>query len=376
MIWIVFALMTAAAAFCALWPLARKGRALASQASGVAFYKAQLAEIERDVARGQLPAAEAAGARTEAARRLIAASDSAASAKTDPRGETSRRRAAALLILIGVPLVALALYGRLGSPDQPDEPIVARLSDPAMANDLGAAVARIEAHLIAHPEDGRGFKVVAPAYMSLARYSDAVRAYGEALRLLGENPDTRANYGEALVAAAGGVVTAEARAAFDRALGEKADLPKARYYVALAVEQDGDKAKAAELYEKLLVDAPPGAPWAQSVRDRLAAIQGPNALAPAAKVDAPPAGEAAALAALDPAQREAAIRGMVAQLAAKLEAKGDDAEGWLRLIRAYAVLQEPDKAKAALAKAREALVGNDAAKRDLEALAKALGLES
>jgi cytochrome c-type biogenesis protein CcmH len=375
MIWTVFALMTGAAVLCALWPLARKRREREGEARAVAFYKAQLAEIERDVARGQLPPAEAAGARIEAARRLIAASEAGASVP-DPRSETARRRWAALVILVGVPLVALALYARLGSPDQRDEPIVARLSDPAKANDLGAAIARIEAHLIAHPEDGAGFKVVAPAYMGLARYSEAVKAYGEALRLLGEDPETRANYGEALVAAAGGVVTAEARAAFERALAAKADLAKARYYVALAAEQDGEKGKAAELYEKLLADAPPGAPWAPTVRERLEAIKRPNAPAPASKVDAPPADEAAAVAALDPDEREAAIRGMVARLAARLETNGDDAAGWLRLIRAYAVLHETDKARAALAKAREALDGKDSAKRDLETLAKQLGLES
>ena len=375
MIWVVFALITGAAALGALWPLLRRRSRPEGDARTVAFYKAQIAEIERDVGRGQLPEAEAVGARVEAARRLIAASERANSGVESAKGEDLRRRAAALIILIGVPLVAFGLYGNLGSPTESDQPILARLSDPSRGDDLGAAVAKIEAHLIAHPNDGLGFKVVAPAYMRMARYDEAVRAYSEALRLLGDNPEMRTDYGEAQVAAAGGVVTADARTAFQRALTQKPDLPKTRYYVALAAEQDGDKPRAVDLYQKLLADAPPGAAWAPVVRQRLAGLNGTEPTS-AAKVDAPPSEEAAAIASLDADQRQAAIRGMVDRLAARLESKGDDPQGWLRLIRAYTVLQEQDKAKAALAKARESLNGNDAAKRDLDALAKELGLES
>ena len=373
MIWLVFALMTGAALFCALWPLARRGVAGEGEARTVGFYKAQLAEIERDVARGQLPEGEAQGARIEAARRLIAAGERAE--VNAPAGGRGRRVAAAVIILVGVPLVALGVYSRYGNPNEPDEPIVARLSNPSVNDDLYAAVAKIESHLIAHPNDGPGFKVVAPAYMRLGRYDQAVKAFSEALRLLGDNPDLRADYGEAQVATAGGIVTADARASFQQALAKKPQSAKARYYLALAAEQDGDKPRAAEMYQTLLADAPPNAPWAQAVRDRLAAL-GEKAPAPTAKVDAPPSEEAAAIASLTPDQRQAAIRGMVDRLAARLAAKGDDPEGWLRLIRAYSVLQEQDKAKQALAKAREALAGDDSAKRDLEALAKELGLES
>jgi cytochrome c-type biogenesis protein CcmH len=372
MIWIVFALMTGAAALCAIWPLLRSRRKGGGESRAVAFYKAQMAEVERDVARGQLPPEEAAGARAEAGRRLIAASERSAAPAEVASGVGGRRRAAALAILVAVPLMTLALYGRLGSPGQPDEPLIARSADPAKIDDLGAAVAKVEGHLIAHPDDGRGFKVIAPAYMRLGRFREAARAYDEALRLLGEDSLTRADYGEALVAAAGGIVTGEARAAFDQALNERADIPKARYYVALAVEQDGDRSRARQMYEKLLADAPPNAPWAPVVRDHLAGLADVSA---SAKVEAPPASEAAAIAALDPEQREAAIRSMVDQLAARLASKGDDPEGWMRLIRAYSVLQETDKAKAALAKARQALNGNETAKRGLDQLAKELGLE-
>jgi cytochrome c-type biogenesis protein CcmH len=370
MIWAVFAVMTGAAVFCALWPLVRKTSAAEGEARTIAFYKAQLAEIDRDVGRGQLPEGEAEGARIEAARRLIAASERVSRQGGADVGTMARRAIAGVIILIGVPLVTLGVYSRFGSPSARDEPIVARLR----SNDLGAAVAKIEAHLIAHPDDGLGFKVVAPVYMRVGRYDEAVKAYGEALRLLGDNPETRADYGEAQVAAAAGVVTADARAAFQQALAAKPDSPKARYYIALATEQDGDKTRATDLYQKLLADAPADAQWASTVRERLAGL-GMKEAASSAKIAPPPAEAAAGIASLNGDQQQAAIRGMVARLAARLEEKGDDLQGWRQLIRAYSVLQETEKAKEALAKARQAFNGDDQAKRDLDTLAKELGLE-
>jgi cytochrome c-type biogenesis protein CcmH len=365
MLWVAFALMTGAAILCALWPLSRRRSAPEGQARAVAFHKAQLAEIDRDVARGQLPPGEAAGARAEAARRLIAASDAAA-ATPGADGAQARRRGAVVVIFLVVPAVTFGLYARFGSPNLPDQPILARAADFANTGDLGAALAKIEAHLIADPNDGRGFAVVAPVYMRLSRFDEAAKAYEAALRLQGDDARMRADYGEALTAAAGGVVTAQARAAFEQALAKQGDLPKARYYIGLAAEQDGDKPKAIALYRKLLDDAPASARWRAIVRGRLIALGAPAAAT----------GEAAAIAALDPEAQQAAIRGMVENLAARLAQNGGDAQDWLRLIRAYCVLHDTDKARDAMARARKALAGNETAGRDLDALAQEFGLGS
>jgi cytochrome c-type biogenesis protein CcmH len=351
MLWVAFALMTGAAILCALWPLSRRRSAPEGQARIIAFHRAQLDEIDRDVARGQLPPGEAAGARAEAARRLIA---------------ESRRRIAVILIFILVPAITFGLYSRLGSPNLPDQPLLARLGNSGGGTDLETALAKIEAHLIADPADGRGFEVVAPVYMHLSRFDEAAKAYEAALRLLGENAERRADYGEALTAGAGGIVTAQARAAFEQALADEADLPKAHYYLGLAAEQEGDKPKAIAIYQKMLAGAPPDAGWIGAVRERLASLGAP----------APGGGEAAAIAALDPQAQQTAIRGMVENLAARLAQNGDDPKGWLRLIRAYCVLHETAKAEDAMARARKASAGDEAAARDLDALAKEFGLRS
>jgi cytochrome c-type biogenesis protein CcmH len=366
MLWFVLAGMAAFAVLAALWPLLRgsPGANADAAASEAAFYRAQLEEIRRDVERGLLPQGEAESARAEAARRLIAAASAASSPELAP-APPRNRLAAAALIAIGLPAIAFPLYSLLGQPRIPDEPLASRTA-PQTNHEIEAAVAAVEARLIAKPDDGKGWAVIAPVYMRLERYADAVHAYAEALRLLGEDPLRRAGYGEALVAAAGGVVTDEARQAFERALAQQPGQPQARFYLALGAEQDGKKAEAIHAYEQLLVDSPAEAPWRGVVNARLAALTGEPAPAPAGAVPA-------AIAAIPEAQRPM-IEGMVSRLAARLASSGGNVDEWSRLIRAYAVLHEADKAKAALADARKALAPDPNAVASLDALAHDLGL--
>jgi cytochrome c-type biogenesis protein CcmH len=363
MVWFILAGMAAFAALAAVWPVLRSSAPPAdagAAASEASFYKEQLDEIQRDVERGQLPQSEATTARAEAARRLIAARSETPNAAVVPH--TRNRLAAAVLIAVGVPAIAFPLYVLLGQPQMPDEPLASREPVAHAASDIEAAVAGVEAHLIAKPDDGKGWAVLAPVYMRLERYEEAGHAYSEALRLLGEDPARRAAYGEALVAAAGGVVTDKAREAFAKALAEEPGQPQARFYLALAAEQDGKPAEAVKAYESLAADARPGAPWAGAVKARLASLKGE-----------PPQSTAGAPA-LGSDEQKAMIEGMVSRLANRLASNGGGVDEWTRLIRAYTVLHEADKAKAALADARKALALDSNAVAGLDALARDLGL--
>jgi cytochrome c-type biogenesis protein CcmH len=301
-----------------------------------------------------LSEAEAEAARAEAARRLLRASASASQA-ADPVGEPAlrRRRAVSAFALSCVPILALAVYGAYGSPNLAGEPRAPRGQPSAADMDLGTAVARIEAHLAKDPNDGRGWDVVAPVYLRLGRVEDAVKAYEAALRILGPEANRLANYGEAQVFAQAGVVSSDARAAFEKALALDPAMPKARFYLARAAEQDGLTEKAVADYRALLASSPPDAPWTAAVQEQLARL-GQPAEAPG---------------------REA-IAGMVAGLAARLEAQGGTAEEWTRLLRAYAVLGEREKAQAALARARRALAQDQAGLQAIDAMARELKLAS
>ncbi len=120
-----------------------------------------------------------------------------------------------------------------------------------------AALEKIETHLSRNPDDGRGHdEVVAPIYMRLGRFNDAVRAYSAAARLLGSTADRQANLAEAMIYQGQGIVTAEARTALEAATAIDPKHIKARFFLALAAQQDGDRAKSVTLLKALKEDLP------------------------------------------------------------------------------------------------------------------------
>src|SRR5689334_679459 len=223
-LWFVFALMTAAAVFAVLWPL---GRRYPPQAEGTeeTVYRDQLAEIDRDLAGGLIAAAEADSARIEISRRLLAATDS----RPAPKPSGALRRAVAIVALVGLPLAAVALYLPLGSPQLGDFPLAARSQAPDGKQPLVNLVAQVEAHLEKNPTDARGWTVLAPVLERLGRYDDAVRAWRNAITYGGDSSERRADLGEALVGAANGVVTGEAKAEFERSVAMNPNEVKSSY---------------------------------------------------------------------------------------------------------------------------------------------------
>jgi cytochrome c-type biogenesis protein CcmH len=365
-LWFVFALMTAAAIFAVLWPLGRASRPQ-NDGSESNVYQDQLAEIDRDLAAGLIGAVEADAARVEISRRLLAAADSQRAPPV--ASNTSLRRMAAVIALVGLPVVAVALYLPLGSPQLGDFPLAERTLAPGVNQPLDNLVAQVEAHLEKSPTDGRGWSVLAPVLVRLGRYDDAVRAYRNSITYNGESPERRADLGEAIAGATGGVITSEAKAEFERALALDADEAKASYFLGLAAEQDGRAADAASIWRAMLAKAPPAAPWRPLVQAALARVGGGPA-APALSDDT-----MAAAKDMSEADRGAMIHSMVERLAGRLKQNGDDVEGWLRLLRAYMVMGDRDKLKSALTDARQA-VANDAERlRQLNEGLKNLGLD-
>jgi cytochrome c-type biogenesis protein CcmH len=367
-LWLVFSLMTAAAIFAVLWPLSRPGPVRSGNA--LAVYRDQLDEIARDRAAGLIGEAEAEAARIEVSRRLIAAGEAQAEQPAnDPRAALWRRRAAAVVALAFVPIVAGSIYLLHGSPWLPGAPRAERMQ--AHDESVQALIAKVEAHLEQNPNDARGWEVLAPVYLRLGRAEDAVKARRNALRLGGETAQRQADLGESLVVAANGIVTAEAKQAFDRAVVLEPSDPKSQFYLGLAAQQDGDTTKAAAIWQSQLKDAPADAPWAPAVRQALASL---GKEAPIAGNAAPSADDIAAANQMSETQRGEMIRGMVGRLADRLKQDGSDVEGWLRLVRAYMVLGEREKANAAAADARRALASDPGKVRRIDDLAKGLGL--
>jgi cytochrome c-type biogenesis protein CcmH len=370
-LWVIFALMTAAAIFAVVWPLGRAPRVSAG-GSDLAVYKDQLKEIDSDRASGLIGEAEAEAARLEISRRLLAAAEAptgdGAATLASPKAE--RRRLAAVAALAVLTLGPLGFYIALGSPNIPGEPAFARVTTPKGHESIASLVSQVEAHLAASPNDGAGWEVLAPVYTRLGRFDDAVQARKKALLFNGATATREADLGEAETAAANGVVTAEAKAAFERAVASDPKEPKARYFLGLAAEQDGRNDEAASIWHSMLAEAPKGAPWVGFVRQALARVSG----GPVATVE-PSTADVSAAADMSADARRDMIRGMVARLAGRLHDNGADVEGWLRLVRAYVVLGDRAKAKDAAADAKRALGERPDDIRRIDDLVKGLGLE-
>jgi cytochrome c-type biogenesis protein CcmH len=374
-LWILFAVMTAAAVTAVLWPIGRKPTHLHG-GNDKLVYQDQLAEIDRDHIAGLIGDAEADSARVEISRRLLAAASAdAATAKPEPSPQNAwRQRTAVVAAVVVVPAVALGLYLKLGSPNVPGQPAFAH-SDGSIGNQsIASLVGQVEEHLARNPNDGTGWEVIAPVYLRLGRFDDAVAARRKAIALNGDSPARESALGEALVAAADGVVTDQAKTAFQHAVASDAQDPKARYFLGLADEQDGNPQGAAVKWRALLKDAPANAPWTGFVGAALARVTNePVASGGSSAGDS--VADATAAGAMTDAQRADMIHDMVQRLADRLHANGNDVEGWVRLVRAYAVLGDRDRAKDAAGDARRALSDHPDDIKKIDILVKELGLE-
>jgi cytochrome c-type biogenesis protein CcmH len=389
LLWVVLACLTAIVLIVLLRPLVGAGTAeRAPEAFDAAVYRDQLNEIESDRARGLIGEEEAEAARVEIARRLLAA-DSKARASDRAKSDGARARAAMIAIGAALPLLALGLYLTYGSPRLPDQPLAARLQDPASDRNLEALVARVEARLREHPEEGEGWEVIAPVYMGWRRYGDAAQAYAQAIRLLGPSAKRLSGQGQAVVLSNNGVVTEDARSVLERAFTLDPTLIEPRILLAIAKEQDGQFQAAIEDWRALLSKADGDAPWREMVEKRIALAEAHLAGKPLAEAEtaAPPqtgaqsqngpsASDIAAAQNMSPAERQAMVERMVQGLAARLDQDGSDLPGWLKLVRAYSVLDRKDDALKALQRAKSQFSGNTQAIEQLDRLAAELGLRS
>lgn len=380
-LFICFAVLAAAVTWAVTRPLLAPP--VAAPDTERAVYRDQLAEIERERAEGLVSDPDAEAARVEVARRLIRSADRSASPGTSDEAGAVGRYRAVLWAAAALPVAALALYLAVGTPGLPGRPYASRLDAPIEQASAGDLVAKVEAHLRSHPDDGRGWDVLAPVYMRLGEFREAADAYERAIRLLGESPQRLAGFARASIMLANGVVEEPARRAYEKLSALDAQAIEPQVWLAIAREQDGDVDGAADEYRRLAARAGTQEPWKSLIEERLKSAEKklaqpaePPASMEAGKVAPPPAGAGAKFHAMTPEQRQAFIESMVAGLAERLKSNGKDLDGWMQLMRAYVVLGRATDASAALASARASFAGDDKALAQLEALAQVLGIGS
>nr|WP_316653319.1 c-type cytochrome biogenesis protein CcmI [uncultured Gellertiella sp.] len=381
--WITVAIVTAVVAVLLILPLTRATGPLADDRDKEqSVYRDQLTELDRDRAGGLISDAEAEYARAEISRRLLAASSTAAGASTAvgsamPLAASKRRlrlRLAELAVIVALPAIAVPLYLEVGAPGLPAQPLAERLANPG--DNIGLLLAKVERHLLQQPEDGAGWDLVAPIYYRNQLFDKAADAYRNALRILGPTVDRSGGFAETLIAGESGKVNDEAVAALQDVLVKDPGNPRARFYMALRLEQDGKRAEAFAAFTALKKDAPAGANWVDLVSQHVA-VNDPAAPAPkpeAAAPGNPDAGDIAAASGMTAGDRQQMILGMVETLDARLKNEPDNFEGWVRLIRSYGVLNMPDRAADALKRATVAFPPETDKGRQILDIARSMGL--
>jgi cytochrome c-type biogenesis protein CcmH len=350
--WLGIAVLIVIATVLVVPPLLIRRREPASRAAhDLEVYKDQLREIEGDLASGLLSRDEAAAARTEIQRRILAAASRRA-----PQAAPAGRRSLPAAIALGVvvPLAALGLYAVLGAPGTPSLPVAERPAMDAMkGQDVAKLVDTLAQRMAADPDDVRGWLLLARSQRALGRFDQSAKSFRQAIEHGADDAETYAERGEVLIGADSGAVGTAAREAFAAALERDPANPRARYYIALGKAQNGDLEGALADWRALRDEAPAGVAWMNVLDQQIAAAEsqlagGAAQPAPPAAAPGPTQADVEAAAGMSGEEQATFIRSMVNRLAARLAKEPDDLDGWLRLARAYRVLGETGPLRDAL----------------------------
>ena len=401
-LWIILTSLTSVAVVLLTITLVRRVQPpLSGRERQTALWRAQIAEIDQEVAQGSLNPEEAGSARAEVERRIVAAAK-----QQGPETHVSpeKFRLVTVAAVVGwIVAGATGLYAFVGRPDLPTaefQPQAAAVLSPGVSSTIVAAsdpatdagnvddmITKLADRLAANPDDADGWQMLGWSYFNTQRYREASEAYAKAVAITGDDPELLSLYGETLVRAADGMVTDQALEVFDKAVALNGSDARARFFQGMAIEQQGDPAGAVEAWITLLNSAPPGAEWAVSVEQRIRELAAAEniplegrlpevqeiAAAPQ-PAPGPTADDVSAAMQMTPDDRQAMIRGMVDKLQARLEDEPNDVDGWIRLMRSRLVLGEEDAARTALRRATEVFADASGELSRINAAAGDMGL--
>lgn len=272
-LWLVFAALTAVALWVVLRPLLSSTLSSVSAASaGAAIYRDQLREVDRDLDRNVIGSEEADALRADIGRRLLA-QETRRVAEEESASPVRNLRAWAIGLMLFVPVFSISFYVWQGEPNLPDQPMAQRLAKPVEELPFSEIMSRIEQQLKEEPEDVLGWTLIAPLYMQTGRYQKAITAYGTVMQLEGRNANSLAGIAEAFTLASGGQVHPGARQALDAALALEPENHRARFYLALAIAQEGELERALGQWQGLQAELEVNSRFLPLVKDQIARVK-------------------------------------------------------------------------------------------------------
>ena len=388
MFWIlsvVMALLVVLMLARALWRGAAEGAEMAADYD-LRVYRDQLAEIERDVARGVVPAEDAERVRTEISRRILKADAERNTALQagDPR----------MVALVGICAVLLGgsvwLYAQLGQPGYGDMALADRIAfaedarenrpsqqsavdslagsrpAPELPAEYADLLERLRTTVANRPDDTQGLRLLAETEANIGNFPAAAQAQEGLIRALGDQVETQqiGDYAELMVLAAGGYVSPEAEVALREVLSRDREDGRARYFIGLMLMQTGRPDQAFRIWDGLLRRGPEDAPWIEPVKAqimRAAGLAGVDYTMPAigqGNRPGPSTEDIEAASDMTAEDRMEMIGGMVAGLSDRLATEGGPPRDWARLITSLGVLGQTQQARAVFDNAMEVFAGD------------------
>jgi len=247
-------------------------------------------------------------------------------------------------------------------------------------------IRQLEARLMREPNDPAGWRMLGWSYFETGDLMGSAAAYRRAAQIEPENAENWSSLGEALQTASTDV-SAEAAAAFERALKLDRTDPRARYFTAVQKDLQGHHDAAIVDWLALLRDTPRGAPWEADLRRTIVQVAEKHHINVSGKMPAMPQGAAAtagipgptpeqlaAASSIPPEQQSEMVKGMVDRLANRLRQNPKDTDGWMRLMRSRMVLGEIEAAREAHKSGLAAFKQDSTARAKLDRAARELGI--
>lgn len=369
MLWVILAMMLLVAVAALALPLLSRAESEPHE-TVTEVLKSQLADVTQQKEAGRYSGEEAEALSTEIKRRLLAEGRAVEADLAQPSIRPWLAAVIALVVVTG----AVWLYRLAGHPELGSQPTREASSTVLQQPAMASLIDKLQAHLARAPRDHEGWSLLGSALLMAGHNREAVNAYARAIALAPTNAADLSSQGDALARAAGGQVTPAALADFRAALVRDPKEARARYYVGLWKEQNGDHVGAMAAWIALLKNAPPDAPWVFPVREfveRDARAHGEDVSSQLGQGGASAPGTSVP----DPAQRQhAQIENMVESLALRLKSHPRDEAGWMELMRARMVLGEKGAAAQAYFDARSAFSDSAATQVRLRDTARVLAV--
>ncbi len=404
--WIVIGVLAFVVAALLAWTLV-KGRT--GQESPAAYdlqvYRDQLKEVEKDLARRVINAEDAERTKAEISRRILAA-DAQVQAGSDNGGQPESL-GRALAVIVGAVLVAgsIGVYWTLGAPGYGDLGLKQRIEMAKKSHDTRPGQEEVEAQMPSgspfgepsaeyvalveklreavadSPDDLKGNILLARNEAALGNFRAGYEAQRKVLEIKGDSATAQdyVDYADMMILATGGYVSPEAETALLAAMSKDPRNGSARYYLGLMLAQNGRPDRAFATWNSLMDEGPADAPWIEPIRaqiEEMAMRAGVRYELPAAApARGPSAADMQAANDMTAEDRQEMIRNMVSQLAERLATEGGTPDEWARLISAYGVMGETERAQTIWQEAQQVFKDRPEALDTIRAGAQAAGLQ-